>query len=74
MNVPITFPTKLSAPMIELNKNSEDALTTALATELASKHRYAESTSAAQEKIVTISNSETDTKEEDNNNTGAVSL
>ena len=54
---PITFPTKYSAPLIELNKNAVYDLTTALATELACKHRCAEVTSAAQAERVSGSDS-----------------
>ena len=42
---PLTSLTKSSAPLVERNVNSADALTTNIATELARKHRRAESTS-----------------------------
>ena len=45
---PLTSPTKLSAPMIDLNANSLEPLTTALATEIDHKHRCEKATSAAQ--------------------------
>ena len=44
---PLIFHTKLSAPLIELNKNAVDALTTDLATEIYRKLRRVEAASAA---------------------------
>ena len=71
---PLTSPTKSSVPLVDLNANSADALTTDKATELARKHRRAESTSAVQEDTEPGSNLETGKKEEDNNHTGTVFL
>ena len=45
---PLTSPTKVSAPLIELNTNAVDFLTTTLATELSCKHRRVEATSDSQ--------------------------
>ena len=45
---PLISPTKSSAPLIELNANAVDALTTDIATELSNKRRRAELTSDAQ--------------------------
>ena len=42
---PLISPTKSSAPLVELTANDVGALTTNIATELARKHRRAESTS-----------------------------
>ena len=56
---PLISPTKLSAPLIDLNANAVDALTAALATELARKHRRAGAVCAAQEDTATGSYSET---------------
>ena len=58
---PLTFPTKCSAPLIDLNTNYVEALTTALAPELVCKHRLAEETSAAQAERVPVSYSELQT-------------
>ena len=70
----LTSPTKLYAPLIELNANSVDAFTTALAVELSRKHRRVEATYAAQADRVPGSDSETETEEEDNNLTETASL
>ena len=58
---PLTSATKLSVPLIDLNANSVDALTTNLATEFTHKRRRAEATSSAKSEIVLSSESETDT-------------
>ena len=49
---PLTPPTQVSAPLIELSLNDMDALTTALENDLARKHRRAEATSSSQEERV----------------------
>ena len=43
---PLTFLTKLSAPLTEMNKNAVDALNTAIVTEVTRNHRCAETTSS----------------------------
>ena len=70
----LTSPTKLYAPLIELNANSVDAFTNALAIGLSRKHRRVEATYAAQADRVPGSDSETETEEEDKNHTGNASL
>ena len=50
------------------------ALTTNIATELAQKHRLAETTYSELEERAPGSDSETDTQEEDKNHTGTASL
>ena len=62
---PIKPPTKSFALLTELNSNAVDDLTNAISTELARKRRCAEATSYAQKERVTVSDSETDTEEED---------
>ena len=57
----LTSPTKSFAPLIEMNENDVDALTTTLATELYRKHRHAEATSAAYEEILPRSESRRNT-------------
>ena len=71
---PLTFPTKSSAPLTDLNANDVDDLNTALSTELTCKRRLAEATFAAHSEIVPGSESETEPDEEYNNHTGAASL
>ena len=58
----LTYTTKLSAPLTELNSNALDALTTAVSTELARKHRRAEAKSDSQVERVPGTDSETDTE------------
>ena len=69
-----TFPTKYSALLIDLNANSVDALTTSLATELSHKCISSEATSAGQADRVTVSDSEIEKEEEDNNHAGTALL
>ena len=59
---PLTLPTKLSTPLEDLNTNTVDALTNALATELAPKHRCTEATYAAHTERVPVSDPETETE------------
>ena len=70
----LKFPTKSSAPLVDMNANSVDDLTTALATELACKHRHTEAVSAAQSERVPGSDLETETEEEDKNHNRTASL
>ena len=71
---PLTFPTKSSVPLTDLNANDVDDLNTALSTELTCKRRLAEATFDAHSDIVPGSESETETDDEANNHTGAASL
>ena len=70
----LTYPTKSSATLIDLNANYVDALTTDIATEVARKYRRAESTSAVQEDTVPRSDLEPEKEEQDNNHTATVLL
>ena len=70
----LTSLTKSSAPLVDLIANTADALTTDIATELACKHRRAESTSAIQADTEPGSDLETEKEEKYNNHTGTVFL
>ena len=59
---PLTYPTKYSVPLTDLNSNAVDALTTAVATDLAHKHRRAEAISDSQVERVPGKDSETETE------------